>query len=183
MDQLGSAVIYNDLNAGVQQVGSMTQMDIDKQIYLNNGSIVDNRLLSQVIQRQAGVFASQTDSPLPINSDTMLQKRNGPKSQRASKSTKNMFMQDAQMLRMSNQNSTRNVSADRIKMVDSMTIEGPQQQLLINQSQMMGFNGKSQPQLIIQDAIQFENHRVSNQSLKKRIPLKKSGGHSALGAT
>lgn len=119
-------------------------MDIDKQLYPKNG-MNDNRQLEQVVARQAAIFASQTGSPFPLGSDSEVKARLAPKSQRASKSTKNLFLQDAQALRLSNQKSARNVSADRINMIDSMTIEGQQQQLLINQSQLMGLGGRSQP--------------------------------------
>ena len=47
-------------------------------------------------------------------------------------------------------------------MADNMAIEGQQQKLLINQSQLMGLGGRSQPQLMIQDALKIDNHRASN---------------------
>lgn len=44
-------------------------------------------------------------------------------------------------------------------------------------------NGRSQPQLIIQDSFHIENGRASNASIKKRIPLKKGSGPGGLGST
>jgi hypothetical protein len=48
---------------------------------------------------------------------------------------------------------------------------------------MIGMNGRSQPQLIIQDSFHIENGRASNASIKKRIPLKKGSGPGGLGST
>lgn len=105
-----------------------------------------------------------------MGSDSDSRLRLAPKSQRVSKSSKNIFLQDANAITINQQKSARNVSADRIQMMGNAA----ERQLLINKNQMISIEG-SQPQLLMQDTLQQDVQRARNQSMKKRIPLKKGG--------
>ena len=98
----------------------------------------------QVLQKQKIATASQGGSPYAIASEGDLPIKGAPRSQRVSKTIKNIFSQEPSGVKNLHQKSARNVSVDRIQFTDSLVGK----HFVVNKNSLIALE-KAQPQLLI----------------------------------